>query len=752
MPAIALVQDGAEVARQRYADVYVQFDRVCKELSSTRGLNFTLQVFTDDAVRFLLRGASPDEFSCIVFASNALLSNEVCEAVATHRQQFEEYLRAGGGLLLLHQFRPSLEDVLPADLCPRLVDRQPGGRAQTYADAPNDITLRFPNSASLDALKDADYGSGLKHLYWKSLERGSLPHTLLPILSARHAGGPEVLMARSVSGIQERVVVSMLPLDWLGQVDLLANAIRYVSLGEPRRLLWLPNSLGPRTDFVLRWLYSDGASAVSTMADPNAMSDADRWLFEHVDVCIVPFDEFEAVRHREEITAFIKRGGTLITADPDSELKATRVSAMIGPYGQRALSRKLYEELGATSTWTSFANAFHLRNIVSALAMFCRKQLDDSSIAIRPDEVAHLVQPIEHRLQQDEHRQDLSSSLALGETLCHLVPPPRGDASLFAWMDQPNPPDEQDVQLQIRALRSHWLCQQDMEFVPLAVSFLERRAQASAASAQSLAPVVRLLEATAMLDDARLLAGHQDAFERFANALACELDKRPPDPEVGWNSIEATAGVTRGLVALIDHLQDAEKQERLAAHVAGASTVLRQAMRRFDKHDASNAWLAQLARLVEALSLVDERFPVGLQRLASLKWPAEGSVNAVTSMAEDSLMAALAGQIKVLRVKERELQQQRLAAVVGRTVATLGGTLVVAVVFGLLLWAYTPTLTWDWIRNVGIALSLLVIALGLYFRLLKHWNLLTDWGDRIRDLLTQFSDVLGKVAQIKRAS
>ena len=758
MPTIALIQNGAEVARQRYADVYGDFVRACEELSSAnRGLTFTLQVFPDDAVRFLLRGISPDEFSCVIFASNALLSNEVCQAVATFRQQLEEYIRAGGGLLVLHQFRPSLDGVLPADICPRLVERQGGGPVQAFADLPNDITLRYPNCALLDGLKDDVYGSGLKRLYWESLERRSMPEKLRPILSAGAAGGPEVLLARTVSGIRERVIVSTLPLDWLGQVELLANAIRYVALGEPRRLLWLPTSLGPRTDFVLRWLYSDGASAVSTMAGSDAMSEADEWLFRQVDVCIVPPDEFHAVCDREVIRAFVKRGGTLITADLMPAQAATEVSAIIGA-GQRGLSRRLYAELGANSDWMSFDNAFHLRNIVGALAMFHRKQLDDSALAIPPEAVAHLVEPIEHRLQQDEHRQDLSSSIALGEVLCHLVRTPRGDASLFEWMDKPQPPAEQDVRLQIRALRSHWECKPDAEFVATAVQFLKGRAS----SPGSVAPVARLLGTTAMLNDAGLLIGNADAFKHFAQALVRELDQRPLDPEVGWNSLEATADVTRGLVAVIDHLQDSDTQEKLALapHVAGAATVLRRAMRRFDSRTTSAAWLAQLARLVQALILVDERFPVGLRRLASLEWPAEGPASAVTSIAEDSLMGDLAVQVKELRENERELQEelrnkddklqeQRLAARVGRTFATLGGTLVLAGLFALLLLAFPPKLEWDWIKNVGIGVSILVIVLGLYFTLLKRWNLLTQWGDRIRDMLTQISDILRKVADIK---
>ena len=748
MPNIALVQDGAEVARQRYADVYAHFVRACEELSSTRGLTFTLHVFTDDEVRFLLRGISSEEFSCVVFASNALLSNEVCQAVTAHRQDFEEYVRAGGGLLLLHQFRASLEDVLPEDLCPRLVDRQSRGQGQAHADASNDITLCYPNSARLDGLRDGKYSSGLRPLYWKSLERGSMPQLLRPILSAGAAGGPEVLMARTVSGIRERVVVATLPLDWLGQGELLTNAIRYASLGEPRRVLWLPASVGPRADFALRWLYSDGASAVSSMGEPNAMSEADKWLFRQVDVCIVPAGEFDRVRDRAEIRAFVERGGTLVTSAPLPPLAATMVSAVIGPYGQRALSRKLYAELATTSAWISVENAFHLRNIVSALAMLQQKRLDDSSLAVRTDAVAHLAASIERRLQQDEHRQDLSSSLALGEILCHLQPEPRGDASLFRWMDEPNPPDEEDVRLQLRALRSHWLRQPDPEFVPLAIEFLKR--QAGLGSARSVAPVARLLDATAVLGHAGLLTADDASFEELADVLARELDHQMSKPDVGWSSVEATADITRGLVTLIQHVHAAEPQERLAAHVAEAATVLRRTLRRFDDRAATTAWLAQLARLVHALTLVDEQFPIGLQRLASVEWPAEGPASVVTSVAEDSLMVALAGQVKELRVKERELQEQRVAAAIGRTVATLGGTIVMAVLFTLLLWTHSPRLTWAWIGNVGVAFSVLTVSAGVYFTFLMRFHLLTAWGDRIRDLLTQLSDVLGKLAKIDR--
>jgi hypothetical protein len=762
MPRIALVQDGTEVARQRYADVLERFLRCREQLSSTRGLDFSLEPFTDDRVRFLLSGISPEEFDCIVFASNALLSDGVMRSVARHRGELRRYVRSGGGLLVLHQVRPSLDDVLPADVCPRLVDRSSRPGVEVRADAPDDVTLRYPESVALDRLAERQDGSGPSRLYWKAFGRDSMPQKLRPVLSAGD-GGSEVLLARTVSGIPERVVVATVPLDWHGSIELLVNAIRYVSLGEPRRLLWLPEGAeNERTDLFLRWLYSDGASAVTSMPGPDTMSEPEQWLFDQVDVCIVPPRQFDAVRNWPEIVAFVARGGTLITAEPVDKVGASEVSALIGGYSQRVLARRLYAELAANPAWVSFDNAFHLRNVVSALDLFRRKGMDDTVLAVRPDDIRHLADPIRRRLGQEDHRDDLSSSLALGEILCHLVPEPRGDASLFAWMDQRGPSVEEDVRLQIRALRSRWLCQPDPDFLQQACRLLVERSSPQGPP-PSFAPVVRLMDAFTMLDDAGLLVADEASIEAFAEALNAELRQRQLEPDVGWISVEATADITRGLVALIGRLPRSDAQNALAAHLAAGATVLRRAMPRYDDREPSRAWLAQLARLIHALVVVDERFPIGLQRLASLEWPDDGPARDLGSGAEDSLMVDLAVQVKdlrateqdlreQLRVKEQDVREQRWAAATGRAFATVLGTALVAVPFAVFLWLFTPDSAWDWIANVGILLPVFAVALGLMFVLLKRGRLLTALADRSLELLGELSGVLAKIGSIKRRS
>ena len=71
MPKVAVIQDGTELARQAYADIAGCFERSC-ELISADGLEFTVQIFTDEGVGFLLDQIESGDYACLVFASNAL--------------------------------------------------------------------------------------------------------------------------------------------------------------------------------------------------------------------------------------------------------------------------------------------------------------------------------------------------------------------------------------------------------------------------------------------------------------------------------------------------------------------------------------------------------------------------------------------------------------------------------------------------------------------------------------------------------
>lgn len=728
MPRVALIQDGTEVARQKYADV-ADFFRDCCTALSNEGLTYSLEIFTDDAVGFLLNGISQDQFDCLVFASNALLSDGVRVAVVRHGQSLKDYLSSGGGLILLHQIRPGVEDMLPPDLRPEVADRADWGEDTADAEDADDVLLRYPEPVAVDRLCDSGHDFGPRPLFWKTLRRESLPPKLWPILT-QHGGGRGVLLARTRSRSPERAVIATMPLDWQRNTGLVKNALRYACLGEPRRLLWRREST-PRTEIFLRWIYMDGATAVRPVPTGD-LAGIDQWLLATIGVCIVQPDDFDQIRARPEVQTFLSRGGTLITAGLDAQQGVSRVAALVGNYPQWALARQLQAELEAIPGWDTLDNAFKLRNIVCALAYLRDRGLRDPVISIAPEDLAHLAPGIRQRLTEPQHRADLSSSIALGEVLSHLTPGPRDNPEYFAWMHATPLQDGFDVALQIRALTSLWQRRPDSGFVAAAAAHLRERAS----QLRSIAPVVRIMDAVAMLDQDGLLVADPPAAEALGDTVCDILEQLQGDSRFGWMSVEATADITRGMVTLLGRVAapDSPTAHRLAVHLGAGVTTLRRAVSHYERDASGVAWLARVAH---AIILADARFPIGLQRLASLDWPDHDAVSDIATAWEESLVADLAVQNKELRgrnqqveetirSREQELEELQLPARVGRAAATTATLAVLTAGVVLFLLEFSPRSLWQVLTNVGWLLPGLLALLTGAFHLLARWNLLAE--------------------------
>jgi hypothetical protein len=208
LPKFALIQDGTETARQQRADVRECFERCCEALSDGRLTRFSFEVFPDEAVSGLLNSADPDEWDCLVFASNALLSGEVEEAITRLAPRLHDYLDKGGGLVVLHQQRDSLSPLLPEHFLPELSERS-SKRENVFArpaeGAGEDVLLRYPAELDLASLRDLDkqnvaklwaegHAIDLKSLFFKVLGPTPLPRALKPVVTSS-AG--EVIVARS---------------------------------------------------------------------------------------------------------------------------------------------------------------------------------------------------------------------------------------------------------------------------------------------------------------------------------------------------------------------------------------------------------------------------------------------------------------------------------------------------------------------------------------------------------------------------
>ena len=652
----------------------------------------------------------------------------------------QRYIAAGGGVVVLHQWRDSLAPLLPAELLPPTAERDWSRSPTTLrADDPDDVLLHYPFAVDSRTLRDLDDAGprGTRSLFFKVLEHGKLPGALKPVLSG---DGDEVVVARAGDHVRARVVVATAPLDWHaarpGQEEataaLLANAVHYAALGPPKRLVWRRAEVSD--ELLIRWLGIDGAAAVlPAPVEDRPLTDTEAWLLIGVDVFVLPSDRLALAEATRDVQRFLAQGGALVALS-DAASGGTRVTAVVGRYEERALATRLYAELRAVEGWRKIDYAFELRNVVRALQLLWGTEDDEPNrvhpAAISPRDLAELAPVIRRdRLAVPKHREDLSSSIALAETLSYLLPDPADAAADVAWLADEGARRGGDLALQICGVLALYARTPPEGFLAAAVEAF--------AAAGSLAAAVRILDAVAVLDEAGLLPDDVANATRLAEQACDFLDRTPATHEHGWMSVEATGELTRGLVALHGRVEPerADVAARVIGHIATGATALRQAARRYERNWKGVAWLACI---VHAVIVADRAFPIGLQRLASLEWPDPGATDAASARMESSLLQQLALENEKLRVSESGLRteladehQQHLAAKIGRGAATL----VPVALLGLAVWAVVDQIGWDTpaglVALLAVALSLAATLLSAGFALLEYLDLLARPAPRI---------------------
>lgn len=746
MPKVAVIQDGTEVARQRFADVAASFVRCGDLLGGEPYLDFTLQTFTDEQVDFLLDAIDRREWSCIVFASNALRSGEVVRAIERHHNTLHRYIESGGGVVLLHQIITAFEPVLPSQFAPTIRDRtvpSGAGLAESCSQTA-DILLNFPipviwqtlrdlEKAELTALRSRARTSELGSLFFKVLERDTLPATLRPVLVGGHN---EIILARSEDHVQENVVICTIPLDWQGsrpnQADataaLLANAIRFASCGTPRRLVWRDPS-NDRNELIRRWLCVDGAGVVHIApAEDEPISSVDSWLLSAVDVLALPPQHVKPFLERKEIDAYLASGGTLVSVESDERIATTRITALVGRREERELSSRLYAELRAVPGWQTVESAFRIRNIVAAMSLLWEDDTNRRNpAAMAPIHLMTLQPQVAERLISPQHREDFGSSLALAQTLAFLQAGQPADPSLVDWMESEGASREFDVALQTCATLAFTRRLGECPLLLMAVEEIRDVPRLL------LPPLIRILDSVALLHQAGLLRRDPDSAAALASTVCDVLDRVEAPPQRGWISVEATADLTRGMVALCEQVDPNRSQllSRLAGHVARGATALKLAYPRYEANPEGVGWLA---RITHALIVAERRFPVGLQNLAAIQWPGqtEGKDGNRISRALLEHLALENERLRredqqresLLKQKERQLRDQALAARFGRITITGVSTATLC----LAAWAVLHAVGWTSITgilsNIAILLSTVLALLAGVYTLLDRWHLL----------------------------
>jgi hypothetical protein len=738
VPKIAVIQDGTELARQTDADISGLFEAICGELSRD-GLAFESQLFTDEAVVGLLDGLTPRDFPCLVIASNALNSGQIEAIMRRSRASLDRYFEQGGGLVVLHQFCDSLASVLPEGIDVPLRNRaSPRMDRPARCPDPDDILLHQPFPVDERPLVDGGL-PGPPSLFYRAIPAEELPAPLKPVLT--HAD--ELLLVRTHDHVEQRVVVATLPPDWQRATDLLGNAIRFACLGRPRRLVWEEQGAS-RSQLLLKWLTWDGGTMVRPVPTADGpLETTQQWLLRHVDMLVLPRQRLQTAQQREEVQAFLASGGTVLSFGDHTNTQGSDVTALVGAHTERRLSRRLHGELRAVSGWDAADYAFELRNTVAAVAFLAARPENHTAGAVTIPDLQRLSPDLCSRLRDARHREDLSSSIAHMQTLALLSGERPLSPDLVDWAAADPRRSRFDVDLQLAAATLLAAHRADPAFPSMVAARLRERP-----GALPLPPLIRVLDSIAILDQVGLFEGTTDAVRDIAVRVCTELEASEFDGKVGWLSVEATADTTRGLVTLLRHvaLDETSVATRLSDLVAAAATVLQPALDRYERSTKGVAWLA---RVVHALVAVDRHFPIGLQRLASLDWPAPPGQAQHTATEEHALLEHLSEVNMQLRAESRELADARLAIRTGRAAATIGVTALATLPLVYLLVALRPDSTWTLIGNITVLVTLLLAVTTGLFGALERRHLLAAPARRLHQWVTDTTQLISPLSKLK---
>ncbi len=235
MYRIAVVQNQSEMAHYGYADVRPLL----------REFGYDVELFTANNIGSL-DGDVLKDFDAVFLGSNSLndktirgafLTGDVGLAVA-------EFVRAGGGLLSMHQlgtsssphpqfpFLPDSSLQALRGVVGPLSDSPVDGRFAVTEGTERHILLRYPHRIAADDLAVAarDFRS-LPGLYWHWWEGVNLEAWDVLVVDDSGAS-PRSLVVATKESSDIRVVFSALTLDWQRQRALLENLLRYVVEGR----------------------------------------------------------------------------------------------------------------------------------------------------------------------------------------------------------------------------------------------------------------------------------------------------------------------------------------------------------------------------------------------------------------------------------------------------------------------------------------------------------------------------------------
>lgn len=384
---------------------------------------------TEDEVAHELDALDPAETAAVIFETNSLRHPDsiVARAVRQRTPKLSEYLAGGGGVLVLHQYvldRPVLElktDTVAFRAHEGTVLPLHTDRMRSVLEVPHriDETSRPPSAES------SQIGSLVS---WLALDSDQLAGCDVVLRSAQ--GLP--LLAVSSTEVEGRLAVSALPLDWHRWSDLLANAVRYVALGDPRVLVWSDD--GQYEPTIERAL----AAGVALRARHRPTTGVDRLSPAPVLHIDVPGSRSMPAGMRSTV---LSRGATVLAPSARDRAANDTVSytVHIGSAGYRYAQAALSTLAAADDDLIRTRDPYLLRNVTLASEYFAERHWP-SHVHRRPSENPRFIADTARTV----HFAGMTTTSALVSLQTHFVLRPGDPAvqQLLGLIEEQDPHDE----------------------------------------------------------------------------------------------------------------------------------------------------------------------------------------------------------------------------------------------------------------------------------------------------------------------
>ena len=353
---VLIINDPIEAGRQVHADGGEFLHAVVEEVTRSRP-DLHIRRLSEQDLDTALGTLSVDQVVAVVFGSNALRhpDSRIAHAVAQHRQRLADFVEAGGGILVLHQFL--FRTVLDLGLTEVAFRRRSAGAVYPLQSVGASSVLQVPHVIGADSRPATVATSQLgRQVHWLAVDEDRLVNCDVVLRSATG----EALVARSAPAIAGRLAICAVPVDWHQWGELAENLLRFVIIGDPDVIVWSASDAGVLEDPVAQQALANGGLF---------------WPPEHQDrvPMLSPPPQLHVVARDTpglNLDVALQQGATVLEVSGLADGRCSQYQARVGPVGVDIARRAMAALRASDFTAAAPRDPYPLRNVVLASEYF----------------------------------------------------------------------------------------------------------------------------------------------------------------------------------------------------------------------------------------------------------------------------------------------------------------------------------------------------------------------------------------------